>query len=271
MIESHAGDAAAPGSGAVPSDGVPSRTSQAVATIRAQLVRPRTPAGDPDAQQRLCAGMRPAQMGPRLAQIPARTRWVDAQVLAAIERGTGQVVILGAGYDDRALRFRSPGVRFFELDHPGTQNDKRRRLERMGADTTALTLAPADFSRDDVDAVLGRGGHDRQAPSLFVCEGLLVYLDQETIAALLSGLRRRAASRSALAASLAVHADGMDSRAVIAAANAARASAVSEPWRTILPAAAHLDLLRGAGWLVDESADPRPASEHSLLVTARPA
>ena len=33
----------------------------------------------------------------------------------------GQVVLVASGYDCRALRFRTPGVRFIELDHPDTQ------------------------------------------------------------------------------------------------------------------------------------------------------
>jgi hypothetical protein len=77
--------------------------------------------------------MPPASAGRLGPSIIARTRFFDGRVLAAISAGTGQVVILGAGYDDRALRFRSPGVRFFELDHPATQADKARRLRALRA------------------------------------------------------------------------------------------------------------------------------------------
>ena len=129
-----------------------SRTSQAVALTRAGMSRPHTPRGDPDAQRRLCAGMPPLRR-PRTG-IYARTRFFDGQVLAAISAGIGQVVICGAGYDDRALRFRSPGVRFFELDHPATQADKARRLRAMGTDLQSVVLVPADFRDDDAAAAL---------------------------------------------------------------------------------------------------------------------
>ncbi len=86
------------------------------------------------------------------AHLEARTRFFDAQVLSAMDQGIGQVVVLGAGYDDRPLRFRAPGVHFFEVDHPVTQADKRRRLERMGADCRGVTLASADFRVDPVDS-----------------------------------------------------------------------------------------------------------------------
>ncbi len=249
-----------------------------MALLRAEFDRPRSPDGDPGAQRRLCAGMRPAtaaaatRMGPQMA---ARTRFFDEQVLAAVSRGVRQVVVCGAGYDDRALRFRAPAVRYFELDHPVTQADKARRLERTGLDTTGLTLVPADFRVDDVPAALAASGHDSGQATLFLCEGLLVYLDQPTIVRLLAGLAARAAPGSTLAASLAVHRTGLDSGRVTAAANARRATGRLEPWRTILPAASHLALFGQAGWHVEravDAADPIagvPAGR-SLLITAGP-
>jgi O-methyltransferase involved in polyketide biosynthesis len=43
-----------------------------------------------------------------LAGLTARVRWHDEQVLAALEDGIDQVVIVGAGYDSRAWRFARP-------------------------------------------------------------------------------------------------------------------------------------------------------------------
>ena len=256
----------------------PSVTSQAVALTRAGLDRrPHSPAGDPGAQLALCEGMRftpPAWLRPGIA---ARTSFVDDQVLAAIAAGLRQVVICGAGYDDRALRFRTAGVRFLELDHPATQADKARRLRAMGAGQPDVTLVTADFRTDDIGAVLGRSGHDSGIPSLFIAEGLLVYLDRRTCHRLLVALASRAPAGSVLAASLATHSDGLDSDEVVAAANARRRTGAVEPWRTILPAAEHLELLAAAGWSVTATAEsPVPATDvshgrRSLLVTAVPA
>jgi methyltransferase (TIGR00027 family) len=253
----------------------PSRTSQAVALTRARLERPHTPGGDPDAQRRLCRGMRSAGTGRLRPSLIARTRFFDERVVAALSAGIRQVVILGAGYDDRALRFRSPGVRFFELDHPATQQDKRRRLRGMPARDRGPVLAAADFRHDDVTAVLETCGHAADQPTLFLCEGLLVYLDRAACLRLLSAARASAAEGSELAASLATHRDGADSARVAALANSRRRSA-EEPWLTILPAAAHLELLGEAGWVVDRSVDAALLGTgaepgRSLLVTARPA
>jgi methyltransferase (TIGR00027 family) len=254
----------------------PSRTSQAVAVTRAGLTRPHTPTGSADAQLAMCSGVPPIGSPSLRAHVAARTRFIDEQVLAAIAAGVTQVVVLGAGYDDRALRFHSPGVRFLELDHPATQVDKRRRVRAIAADTTDLTFAPVDFRVNQVGDVLEWAGHDPGRASVFICEGLLVYLEEATIISLLAGLRARAGPGSVLAASLAIHAAAFDSATVVRIANSRRPDGATEPWRTILPAATHLELIRRAGWspiiaVDDATVGTGAVPERSLLVAATPA
>ena len=255
---------------------MPSRTSQAVALARASIDRPHSPEGDPDAQRRLCKDMLFSAPDWLLPSIEARTRFVDDQVVRAISDGTRQIVICGAGYDDRALRFRTSGVRFFELDHPATQGDKARLLRSIGAGAPAVTLAETDFRSDDAGAVLHRAGHLGSLPTLFICEGLLVYLDRSTCQTLLAALARRAAAGSALVVSMATHADGLDSGEVASAANLRRRLGDAEPWQTILPVAEHLALVEQAGWTVTTTQwSPAPATDvsharRSLLAVAEP-
>jgi methyltransferase (TIGR00027 family) len=238
------------------------------------MERPHSSEGDPDAQRALCAGLELTPPDWLRPSIEARTRFVDEQVTSAISAGVRQVVICGAGYDDRALRFRTTGVRFFELDHPGTQTDKAARLQALGAVGPELTLVATDFTLDDVAGVLERAGQRASEPSLFVCEGLLVYLDLATCSRLLRGLWSRAAAGSMLTVTLATHGDGFDSAEVVAAANSRRRTAAAEPWRTILPADQHLALLTDAGWVVT-GVRPSPSANAdvgqgrvSILVTA---
>jgi methyltransferase (TIGR00027 family) len=219
--------------------------------------------------------MEPADVGGMRPSLAARTRFFDEQVLAAIQAGIAQVVIVGAGYDDRALRFRSPGVRYFEIDHPATQSDKASRLRGMNASRGDLTLAAADFRTGDVASVLSACGHDTTRSSLFVCEGLLVYLDGVTGIRLLSGLRARAGPGSTLAVSLAAHRPDVPSARAVAVANARRPAADAEPWLTILPADAYPAVLLQAGWQTSQvtdasQLDARVPAGRSLLVTAHP-
>jgi methyltransferase (TIGR00027 family) len=214
------------------------------------------------------------------ASLAGRTRFFDDQVTAAIAAGLRQVVVLGAGYDDRALRFRSPGVTFFELDQPATQADKQARLHAILAEDDCPlplpVLAAADFTSDDVAGVLAGSGHDPALPTLFLCEGLLVYLDQASTVRFLASVRGAAAAGSVLAASRGIHADGLDSAAVVARGNARRRTAGAEPWQTILPAGGQSDLLARAGWRIVAAVDAADLGTgadpgRSLLVTAEPA
>src|SRR5215467_967237 len=249
---------------------------------RAGFARPHSADGDPLAQERLCAGMASVVLTDFRASLAARTAFFDGQVTSAIEAGVDQVVILGAGYDDRSLRFRTAGVSFFEVDHPDTQADKRARLDTILAEGDLAGVAgrpvfvAADFGSDDVAAVLSAAGHDRERATLFLSEGLLVYLDQPTTVRFLSGVRAVAAAGSVLAASLSMHAEGIDSATVVARANARRRTAAAEPWRTILPVSGQIALLASADWEVTAAADAADFGTgadpgRSLLVTAAPA
>ncbi len=219
--------------------------------------------------------MRPSSVTRLRPDIVTRTCFFDEQVLEAVSTGVRQIVICGAGYDDRALRFRATGVQFFELDHPATQADKVRRLRDMRADMQGLTLIPVDFRHDDSIELLRAFGHAPSQPTLFVCEGLLAYLDRQTTLRLLMGLRSVAASGSTLAASLAVHREGENSNQVATATNANRRAGRTEPWLTILPMNAYSKLLDEAGWhdvRISDSRRPETKGNQSrmVLVTARP-
>ena len=120
-----------------------------------------------------------------------RTRYLDDCVTRTLDRGVRQVVILGAGLDTRAARLGREGVRFFEVDQPASQADKRERLSRFEAyPMEAATFVPCDFERDDFVQLLETAGLDRRSPTCFVWEGVIYYLLE---AAARSTLRRLAA------------------------------------------------------------------------------
>src|SRR5437764_15286930 len=134
----------------------------------------------------------------------ARTKFFDDETVGAIARGVDQIVIVGAGYDGRALRFGGAGVRWIEVDHPATQADKRRRLAGLGVELDHLKFVAVDLISDDLDVALGDAGHDIDRPTLFICEGLFAYLPLETSRSLCSTLRRRSHADSVLAANFRV-------------------------------------------------------------------
>jgi methyltransferase (TIGR00027 family) len=183
-------------------DGSPSATARAVAQVRATMHRPVTQEGDGEIERQLVERFPSDRRSPMAEVLERRTQWFDGVTLQAVEAGIPQVVIVAAGYDCRALRFRTSGVRFIELDHPSTQADKRRILDDLRADLTDVAYAPADFTVDDVAAALADAGHDADAATLFLVEGLLIYLPEQVIVSLLTALRARATSASELAVSI---------------------------------------------------------------------
>src|SRR5437899_1148458 len=57
--------------------------------------------------------------GDRFAYFAVRTRYFDDRLLDAVRGGIGQVVVLAAGLDSRAVRLDwPPGTRWYELDLP---------------------------------------------------------------------------------------------------------------------------------------------------------
>jgi methyltransferase (TIGR00027 family) len=133
-----------------------------------------------------------------------RTRFFDDETVAAIGRGVAQIVIVGAGYDGRALRFGGGGLEWIEVDHPATQADKRRRLAVLGVPLDHVKFVAIDLIGGDLDGALARAGHDVDRSTLFICEGLFAALPLETSQSLCSTLRRRSHADSVLAANFRV-------------------------------------------------------------------
>ena len=111
--------------------------------------------------------------------MPARSRYAEDALAAAVNRGCRQIVILGAGLDTFGLRnpYRRLGLRVFEVDRPAAQTDKRRRLLRLGPHLPdGLTLVPAEIGRDDLAAALAAAGWRADEPTFFQVLGVAVYL-----------------------------------------------------------------------------------------------
>ena len=127
----------------------PSPTARRVAAHRLDFTRVPAPYGDAAADEALAedvAGELRITEGGMHDYLAARTAFFDRTVVGALHQGVRQVVVGGAGYDGRALRYAKPGVRWFEVDHPATQADKRERLDRLGLPTPNVQSVPADFT-----------------------------------------------------------------------------------------------------------------------------
>jgi methyltransferase (TIGR00027 family) len=77
-----------------------------------------------------------------------RTRFIDDALERGVKNGATQVVILGAGFDTRAYRFRDllKNCRVIEVDAASTQAYKKRRVQEVLHDLPTKQAA-CRFSR----------------------------------------------------------------------------------------------------------------------------
>lgn len=116
------------------------------------------------------------------AQIVVRTRYWDEALLQAVREG-GQVVILAAGMDARAYRLPWPnGTVVFELDQPQVISAKSELL--AGEEPRCRRVPVAVDLADDWPAAIQAAGLDAGAPTVWLLEGLLQYLDESAVDAL---------------------------------------------------------------------------------------
>ena len=115
--------------------------------------------------------------------ILSRKRFIDDEVADALVDGLSALVILGAGFDTRGLRFALPaGLPAYEIDLPGNIADKRATIERAkGQVPDGLHLLPVDFETADLDKTLAEAGFDPSRPALFVWEGVTQYLTEPAV------------------------------------------------------------------------------------------
>ena len=111
--------------------------------------------------------------------VVARTRFFDDFLLqCANEDGIRQIVLLAAGYDSRAYRLSwPPGTRLFELDQPAVIAEKSALYAQYGAQPACEWHAiGADLRQPWADALIS-AGFAPAAPTVWLLEGLLFYLD----------------------------------------------------------------------------------------------
>jgi len=189
---------------------------------------------------------------PFRASILARARFIEDLVEEQAAHGIDQYVILGAGLDTFAQRRPelSSRMRVFEIDQPGPQAWKRRRLIELGFGIPPhLQLVPVDFEAgDDGWECLAAAGFDTAKPAVVASAGVSMYLTRDAI---VETLRRVAAlapgSTFAMSFMLPVEMLGPEIRTGVERA-AAGAKASGTPFLSFFTPSQMLALAREAGF-----------------------
>lgn len=110
---------------------------------------------------------------------------IEREVRCGVREGYEQVVVIGGGFDTLAIRLKeeTPPLHVFEIDHPSTQAAKISRLP-----PSKVQFVSADLRDTSVSEALEGSGFDRYLPTIYVLEGLLMYLKKDAVHALLSTL-----------------------------------------------------------------------------------
>jgi len=249
-----------------------SRTAQVVAAERA-LLASRGVLDDPFAREMLTPSMGATvwvvEYGPRriwtrsvtLAGLAARVRWFDLQLVSALNAGTEQVAVIGTGYDSRPWRIRSNGVRFFELDHPATQQDKVRRARQPSP-----VYVESDLTTEDAARSLQDYGFDASQPALIILEGVTMYLGEEVVRRQLELLGRMSAIGSRLAIDFypPSNAGTAQHHRQLRLQQLAR-SGSGESFRLALDRPQAVGLVQASGWNIDEVMSLRDAARTLVL------
>jgi len=123
-----------------------------------------------------------------LGYFNARTRYFDDVLLEETRVGVDQLVILGAGFDSRPIRFRDAlqTTTVFEVDMPEVLALRAERLPLGREPTTSAVAVPIDFEHEDLGDALRRQGYRSGVRTLFLWEGVTYYLPVEAVRAVLS-------------------------------------------------------------------------------------
>jgi methyltransferase (TIGR00027 family) len=124
--------------------------------------------------------------------VAMRSRFAEDSARRALEKGVRQILVLGAGLDTFAYRLEcAQDIRVFELDHPATQADKRRRLtEARIGEPQHVSYVAHDFEHGSMTAALEAGGFERRRRTFVLWLGVTPYLTEEAAFATLGELAR---------------------------------------------------------------------------------
>ena len=117
-----------------------------------------------------------------MVHFAGRSQYTEKKAEAAIANGVRQIVVLGAGYDTFPYRVAdADGLRLFEVDHPMTQEDKRKRLVAAGIDVPQrVSFVAVDFEKESFAERLESEGFDPTRPAFFIWLGVIYYLTEDS-------------------------------------------------------------------------------------------
>ena len=128
---------------------------------------------------------------PISAQILSRAKYAEEKLEQAVSNGISQYVIIGAGFDSFCHRRPafSAGLRIYEIDHPVTQQIKRKRLVEISDSLPkGVEFLAIDLEKQTIADALSDSSFSKDEKAFYSCLGTVPYLSEEAVFTLLRHL-----------------------------------------------------------------------------------
>lgn len=138
-----------------------------------------------------------------------RKKVIREYVAQSVAAGTRQIVLIGAGYDTLCMELAEQfaGLKLIEIDHPATQIVKRAATRASQANR--IHYIAAELGKQSLAGVLSNCPHfHAKQKTLFIAEGLFMYLTTADIAQLLQQMKIAATEASLIFTWMEIQADG---------------------------------------------------------------
>ena len=128
-----------------------------------------------------------------------RKRSIENYVRQALQDSARQLIVIGAGFDTLSVRMSREfdDCTVIEIDHPATQIWKKKALERLNPKSRNIHLLPLDLTQQSMrQALLDHKNYCPGKNSVFVAEGLTMYLNEKEVRETLNFIRENSAPGS---------------------------------------------------------------------------
>lgn len=209
-----------------------------------------------------------------IALLIARTNTYDklVETTLAADKDITQVVILGAGFDTRFYRLSFPKdreLRLFEVDAIPTQTRKREVLANIaphlftsGRTPSSIEYVAVNFDVDSIESALLRTSrYNKNAKTLFLWEGVTMYLQPDSIGEVLSFIKRGSAPGSLLACDIVYRECITGEKTYNMTKVASQAIKVAEPWTFGVPEGGVRDWISSHGYVPIATYGPKEFAE----------
>jgi methyltransferase (TIGR00027 family) len=185
-----------------------------------------------------------------------RTHLIDQAVTESMAMGAEQLVLVGAGLDARAHRLASlAACDVYEVDFASTQAFKQQRAQALPVLARSLHYAACDFERTGLEQALHTCGFRPERKSVWIWEGVTMYLTEAMVAASLKTFARLSAPDSRVIATYLGPVP--DEHKALSALALSMLAAVSEPIRSHFTQEALTSLLHEHGFSSTRDVSPR--------------